>query len=449
MNSVSHHGLLAQGKLVTLAPDGTINAQVPPWPGSYIDACELALAHRLTSLWMLDSELAPSVSGGAYSILENERHKRIATASVWKRGTGKHPINLIFTRNTSWAELLGESLPEDLLVALGYVEQVTGMPVTGSPGSMGWDLLKSIHPEWIETIPVDLRELHFTARAGSDLIWQCPDILEQVLGHCYVHKFDKGGAYPYAGTVTDIGVGTPGHLAGEEACRASAHEKGHPQEVGVWYCTVRYGAYNPALPPALNEHRARGYEGWLAGPIIRLLRASGHAVDVREGYVFPARHDVMAKWGKFLWEARQALADTQRFPLLAPARLAQRMIKRISVATVGFTAYKGFPDDEEEKRRPDIRLQVVSRNRELVKHNIVKWHELYGVAPLMVYMDAVYYASNEQNPRAIWPEIVKREGLLGGYKLEWTIPVTPGILAMFAQKMGVAERLEVLNREVH
>lgn len=400
------------------------------YPG---EIAEKALHYGYTHVWMMgDIEVAKPENHGDFSFQVSERKKKPATVSVWKRGTGH--VNIIFLDNTAWVEgtkAFKDVTPAQLLDAVNTVESSLGITIAGSPGGAGWGLLKKLHPEWIENIPVNLRDMHFIPKSGPDLIWQHKD-LAHFPGIKYIHKFDKGAAYPAAGTQTDIGKGTPVHLAGADAWRAAQHEKGHPQEVGVWNCHVTCMAIPDFTP--FNPIPSGDY--WLAGPRIRMLEAAGYSVEPFEGYVFPERHDVLVKWAKVLWEKRNEATNP----------IVKKMFKQIANSTVGFTAFHGFEDEEEEKRRPDIRLQVVSRNAEIMFHNIEKVRREQHESPCMVYMDAVYYFSLAEDGRAAFPSLVEREGKLGGFKYEGRIEIIPDVSKMFTMKMSVADRLEVLNK---
>ncbi len=279
------------------------------------------------------------------------------------------------------------------------------------------------------------------------MIWQ-HELLRQGLGlprpSKYVHKFDRRSAYPYVASKTDYGKGTPVHVDHGEDAR---HEKRHPQEVGVWRCSIQYApTYNPDMPPVWGEHLGThaGSEGWLAGPIIRMLRAFGHEVTVHEGYVFPERHDLLAKWANFLMEKRQEFNKPGPPSVRTVDDIVYKALKQIPNTTIGFTAFRKFAEDEEEKRRPDIRLQTVARQREILRHNIQKVFDETGEAPIMVYMDAVYYLSEE--PVLMFSAYQQRENMPGGMRYEGRIELTPDVQAMFARKLNVVDRLEVLNK---
>ncbi len=446
--TTTHHAVLETESILFIDNAKQWHCENHDTPQTYTQAAETAARFGISTLWITPGyALTANESGGVYTIQEQMRNKRVASVSIWRRSSGdqgrRHHVNLIFLDACTWAHICSAVSPKELLVAIAYVEQVLGIPVTGSSGSMGFSLLKKLHPEWIEEIPINLRDLHFTPVAGPDIIWQRPYETGR-----YVHKVDGNSWYPYAGTQTDIGVGTPLLLTGAAALRASIHEKGHPQDVGVWNCHVTYNGatYDKDMPPVWREHRGThaGGEGWLSGPMISLLRSQGHTVETDEGYVFPERHDVLVKWGKFFWQARQSLADRSVYRREAPALIAAKMVKPIANATIGFTAFKHFSEDEQEKRRPDIRLQVVARSRELLWHNINKYKGLYHITPLMVYMDAVYYVTDSPD---LAPFGSRPPSEMGGFKYEGHIEMTPAVTRMFDSHMDVASRLEFLNKQ--
>lgn len=422
------------------------------------DLARVCYPRYITHLWVMPAygefEPMPGNDEWQFSPYYN-RKKMMMGAAVRLRGHKDIDVNIIFPQYTSWwgsdkaPGWVRECSPRELLITLCYLEMCLGVTITGSPGRTGWNYLKKIHPGWVEEIPgVDLAACHFDKKAQADIIWERPLLTSECENGVFVHKFDKGAAYPYAGSKTDIGVGTPEH----KDHGLDALVLNDKQSVGVWRCSIKprwiVGSIptpENSMPPVWKEDtNTSDYQGWLAGPIIRLLASQGHMVTVHEGWVFPTRHDVLAKWGKDLWDIRQGF-ELPKWVNRKCAKFAQQATKQIMNMTIGITAFKDF-DDDDEMKRPDIRGQVIARHRELTWHNIEKIRKLYGVTPVIVYMDAVYYISSS-NPdgRAFLPELVKREGQFGGYRWEGCIEMTPDVLMMFNQKLSEADRLEYLN----
>jgi hypothetical protein len=410
---------------------------------------EAGYKHYITHIWIMPN-VGPIAETGdkgwSFSPHRNRRND-IMSISAFKQGHARKDLEIIFPQYTAWwgndssPGWCHDCSPHDLLITVHYLEQVLGVPVSASPGRTGWEYLKKVRPEWIEQTPdLDLKSCHFDKTATTDIIWQRSLLDTERTG--YIHKFDKAAAYPYAASKTTIGVGTPVHKDHGD----DAEPNSDKQSVGVWHCTVEYASsYDTSMPPIWKEHRGKTSQGWLSGPIIRLLRTYGHTVNVHEGWVFPESHAAMTKWANSLWGIRQGF-ESPHWRSEQGANLARTATKQLMNSTIGMTAFAGFEDDDEMKR-PDIRIQIIARHRELTYHNIEKTRTLYGVTPVMVYMDALYYISANPDGRALLPDLVKREGQFGGYRYEGRVEITSDVLEIFDTKMGEAERLEYLNKK--
>ncbi len=413
-----------------------------------IELADLALRRGLTHVWIQvqPGEFYSDTSHGEWSIKPfSNRRGALKTVSVWKRGAGH--VNLIFPQNTAWwgnekhpGWIQGAS-PIEIIGTVTYLERALGIPVAGSPGGIGWDLLKKLRPEWIEDIPINLAKIYFTPRAACDLIWQHPGLAGLMREFRFIHKFDRAAAYPYVGSHAFIGLGTPeykDHGRDMDPVLTSKGTYSPSHAVGVWRCTINYqmDVEMVDMPPAWDEG-----DGWLVGPIINLIRAAGHEVTVHEGWVFPEKHQLLAPWSNFLWNVREQFEGK-------PGRcyaLARKAVKQIANATIGLTAYRGFDEGEQEMRRPDIRLQVVGGVRATMWHNIQEVRRAQGVPPAIVYMDAVYYLSNAEDGRATFPTLMKREGKPGGYRYEGRVELTQGVQEQLLSEKGENDMLAVLN----
>lgn len=360
------------------------------------------------------------VESGPYEGLLKSAHR-------W--GTKDHPpVAVVWPEHTRWSECW-DGIPSDkaLLVTIAYMEQALGVPVAGSPSTVGWKLLEKMHPDWVKNFPkVNLEMMHFGAEAAADLVASPGKVKAgQVL-----HKVDRNSAYLSASAAEFYGVGNP-----ELDSDGSKYDG---KRVGTWYC--RYTPSDIVLP----QWKQKGL-CWLATPIIRLMRTVGYEVEVLSGNYFPESHQIMAKWAKFLWEARISFqTDKAKWKRDEPRELARQGIKMIAVATVGLTAYKGF-DETTSKQRPDIRTQTVARTYELVYHNMLKFYELTGMMPVMMYTDALYYAT-EKLDIPVFDPMLKRKDKLGGYKYEGYIKITTELAEVINSDMAVSDKLATLNK---
>lgn len=436
-----------------LTPDGILSIRNNQWHTMSLsggrenlsDLFRIAEEAGLTHLWVPEIDSMPEpdevfavhneptkvilnyAESGAYEGLLKSAH-RFGSTEV-------SPLAIIFPEHTRWVECW-DGLPTDkeLLVTISYMEQALGVPMAGSPSTMGWKLLEKMHPDWIKNFPkVRLENIHFTAESASDLV----AFLGRVEIGQYLHKVDRNSAYLSSSATEFYGVGDPIIDTDGSKYVEGAIKDGH--RPGVWFCRIVPGDI------VLPQWRESGTY-WLAHPIIRLMRAVGYEVDVLNGWYFPECHQTMSKWANFLWDARMSFqTDKAKWRRDVPRELARQGIKMIAVSTVGLTAYTGFDANEESsKRRPDIRLQTVARTYELVYHNMMKFHELIGLMPIMVYTDALYYATGS-TARCTFDPLLKRSDKLGGYKYEGHIEVTQEIAEIISSDIAVSEKLAALN----
>lgn len=418
-----------------------------------VTLAEMAYNLHISHVWVLPEygEFPRWENYDNWTFHYQERRGKVASVSIWQRGHSR-PVNVIFPQHTSWygsekaPGWLRDELPHNILITLHYLEEALGVPIGGSPGRAGWNYLKKLNPEWVEMLPaVDWKAMHFTAAAATDIIWHRP--LKQHESESpvvlYLHKFDKAAAYPYAASQTQFGKGIPRHVEGVEAERAAEHTAGHPQEIGVWRVSAEYNLENVLdFPPRTGKY---GQSVWVAGPIIRMWWKFGQTVHIHEGWVFPERHGMLKKWAEELWQARRSFEYGDGWINEECAYKAARAVKTIMNTTIGMTAFKHFEDDD-EMRRPDIRLQTIARHRELTMHNIDNMWTHYQRTPVLVYMDALYYLSDKPNGRVAFPGLVRREGQFGGYRWEGAIKVDWQVLDLLQSTTNEAATLEALNK---
>ncbi len=437
------HGVLASEGLLTIQSN---QWQTVPMhrESDLVNLMQTALDYGLTHLWVHTDEIYPlvpfevtddSFKGiiDGWDLMGHCNGEHVKTVTGWKTGGGQKQVTVIFPMYTKWVEYWETlSSPKELLVTINYVEQVLEVPMAGSPGTMGWNLLKKMHPDWVKKFPMSqLTNMHFGAQAAKDLVWQRPYNASEGM---YLHKVDRNSAYLSSGVTEFYGVREPIRDVDGSKFKEGSYKDGY--RPGVWECEVI--PCNAAIPIVDKAKTC-----YLAAPMIRIMRNQGYEVTVLSGWYFPEAHQILAKWAQFLWDARQGFADEKKFRHAVCRNFARLAIKLIAVATVGLTAYSNF-EEQSGKQRPDIKMQTVARTYELMYHNILKFREKTGMMPVMVYTDALYYVTN--SPKLPFPEVfLAREGKLGGYKYEGCIEITPDVAEMFATKMSVNYRLEYLN----
>lgn len=402
-------------------------------PQTLAELLEFADARPFDRYWIQASYgLEPSKDWAEYDqgqwdlrIAWDKSEKFVQSIHGWRLpGGGQKSIDLIWPHYTRWAKDRGQpawgsvASPKQFLMIIHYLGQALGIDVKGSPASTGWALAKSLHHRQItETPEKKLASMHFDARSAFDLIDERIPT-EEELKRKYLIKLDKNSAYIAAAQSEFFGVGTPvhSHIYAEDA-------------VAVWRVNIHTLADVPF--PIVT----RTGERWLAGPIVRVMRKVGYEVEVLEGYVFLEKYMLLSSWARKLWAARISLRDdAQRWPFETSRRMAEAAVKMIAVTTIGITAYGQFRAGEEsDKERPDIKLQTIARNFEIMYHNMLKGQREDDVLPVLINMDCVYLLVDSIDPYERAHSYMvntagqSREKALGGYKREGWMEVTPEI----------------------
>lgn len=407
---------------------------------------EFAVKHNISDIWIMSDENMPGQFDcleldSTWSVKPYNRHGKVSFMSIFKRGVGRQ-LKLINLLNTAWNQDWQELSARELLHTINLIEKALNIHISSSPGAAGWDYLKKLHPtqsRWFQAPQVeDWNALHFSPKAGHDIIHQRPMNQQELktTGLSLV-KFDASAWYPYAASQCQFGVGTPVESDGNEAqpfLSATGNWR-QSQAVGVWLCKVSGEPHLPQLPQVFDKRH--NFESWLTMPMIRLLRYQGYNVEVGGGYKFEETHSLFKIWARSLWNWRL------NFRAMGAAA-AERSIKRVMNTTIGLTAYRGF-DVDEERRRPDIRLQVVSTAAELEWHNCHKvWIET-KLSPVIEYMDAFYYILKNADGLPVRDVFLKRAKDLGGIRYEGSIPLVQA-RDILLEDISAAKKLTELNK---
>jgi hypothetical protein len=401
----------------------------------------VALQHHATHAWVMPEIMQYSADFADYDaqywqppkIRYNEKGVFSAGSLMRPEGyTGRRQITVIGVAGCRWAEdnaWLLQAKPGEFLSVINEVESLLGVPITGTPAMAAWRLLKMLHPNWTLEIEDDLRARHFGPEVAPDLYFTSPVLKEGTdLKGMFLCKVDKGMAFTSAAGLVDpyYGNGTPQGVDGDRY---------EDKAVGSWLCTFErpsnFCQYVPVLPQWKGKDT---FDAWVLTPHVRMMRYLGYNVKVHEGWIFPERHKLLEKWASLLWDARES----------AKSPYARGYIKQAANGMIGLTTSEAVTDLD--KRRPDIRSQTIAHSVELVTYNIMKYQKLYGYWPLMVYNDALYYVLPSPNLRALMPEVVAREGKLGGYRYEGYIEITPEVEDILHSVKYIGKRLEALNK---
>jgi hypothetical protein len=404
----------------------------------------LTLAERLNvkSLWVTSgSAISESAMGRdwlapaegwtlgrnpAYIRLPRLHQDALISFSGW-REQETHTRHIMFPRVGDTWELAEASSPPVLLAALDYIEQALGLAPFLSAGYTGQALMKRINiggrHSW--TAPVDLSsfpEMLEATRAAQPFAWhRAPTPDEQQ--RPYLVAIDKNSAWPAACTGVELGIGAPRHVTGREM-------DGMAGAVGC------YRAESITPPPALScllpTLDEIAPDGWLWSPTLAALRKLGYDVRLAEGYCWQESRTILRPWAERIWQARQSVRDdAATYPNAEARGLAQNAIKKVANVGLQWLDLRGKDfSTENAYHRPDWYALVRDRARAAQLEQIAHFASKYHLAPVMIHVDALYYAVESPDIEQSMPGVLARSRALGGYKDAFAGAAIP--LASFA-----------------
>ncbi len=421
--------------------------------GSSLDTvCDFALKRNLTHLWIMpdagitpDKEWFNAHDPEKWSLLDNWLYHNIEpppgqinllkSVTGWRlpRG-GQKQITLCFLGQASWswAHTPGFA-PQSLLEVISRLEYDMGVPVATSPATAGMRYLKATQPaktDWLRTIGgIPLAEVPWSDGA-KNLLWSRELTDEEYERGRYVHKVDKNGMFLRACVEEMFGAGELAH------CQVPWIPDGvDPRKApGIWSVLVGEEpdsllAHIPLLPPPVWNDST-----WLATPLVKLLHKMGYTVDILEGYYFPEYHGTLKHWAENLWKFRQA---AKGWPEVRDS------YKEIYTSTLGL-ARSDQVEQDSYKFRPDINAQVVAGARAAMMYNMLKLAGKH-IYPVMVYIDSLLFVSEHENVEQAIPGILDHQHSLGGYKHEWTLPLTQAVRDVLSCQLPRNKKLTQLN----
>lgn len=283
-----------------------------------------------------------------------------------------------------------------LLKSILYLQDALQHEIAWGPGWVGQDIIKELnakHPNWLA--PVELpdamkdktkyalaRNFH---RALSD---------EEKQPGMWVFLFDGNSKYLAACTSVYIGEGKPEHLTENVTFQARVP--------GLWKLKKLDGPV------------------WMWTPELEYEIATSRDLlcGLEEAYVWPRYHEALRSWGNHMWKARQALNENRHI-LGEACEMAYEAIKEIYVETHGWFAKAG---------RPDVWSMMVAQATRSTGFKRRQMAQKYGLKAFYMENDMLGFVS-EGPSLDRYHAMLNRAGLLGGYKLVASGPLTPELAA--------------------
>jgi len=403
-------------------------------PGSLLSACDpIAFCNADHEVWDIRYVEEP----GTHTRLA--RMKRVV---AWRRSgtfTEKRTIEIVFPEQTSWE--WEEESPLTILLALQRMHHDFGFPVGSHPGAVGRDLMKWFVLKDLQLTPhIDLAQL--PAKCGRDFAWKKPieTTAKELNGGLWLHCYDKNSMYVSAASNCALGIGDPVYFGPE-------HTMKEPdiRNAGLWRVEVDpISRVVKGIPGPLETYRYKlpfplpQNQEWCTSPVLKCLIEMGWHVQVFEGYEWPLSRRALGKWAEALWGHRMTYKelDTEE------GQLCYFSMKRIATASIGLLASDTTPLKEKMWYRPDWWSTIIETAKARMLYNIDHYGKDYGMWPVMVYTDALYYVSDSPMPDK---RLLQRENELGGYKYKSGIPVNQDVIDWFNSEMSAGEVARLVN----
>jgi hypothetical protein len=453
----SQHGALSANTLFTITANKRWNREQVPLPVSPNDVLALAHDHHLTHLWVLpDAGINPTdawASGldtaqwNAFVTTDEDVFERHVSSITGYRVSEKYMprLSIIFPAWTHWDWTSVGA--QELLIAIRYLEQELGVEVSGSPGMTGVRGIKqsmqTLHPEAIAPLPVDVRAMGWTNEVVEDIYW-CRRPTDNELARKYLHKLDKNSAYLRGCQETFQGVGTPQLMDGDSF---------DGKRPGLWDIAIGHSRqlYAPELmqyfPPMVPEEADMTR---VPTPIVKLINRTNEVI-VKGGLAWEVSYRTLKPWADDLWVSRMKFRKPHPdYPHERGRALAYGGIKQIAVQTIGLLGSPRMefnPNRLKAEYRPDWRINVISENRAQMFYNMFKIFAHTTLTPVLVYTDALYYLSDEQDATVLFGDMIAPDKL-GGLKSEWVVPMNDILRELFMvprDEMSEAEKLHIIN----
>jgi hypothetical protein len=211
---------------------------------------------------------------------------------LWPKGSGQREdrrLAFVFPEQAGWNWTLPDA--RSLLATVTYLDQTVARPVIDSPDLVAHRMLTDLtfdqSPSWLQSPGVDLHTLSASdgttipiLESARDLVWMRP--LTRVEQHQrYLHKYTHLSRDLEACLTVHLGAGAPQYSANGRACDDS--------RPGIWRVSAeRAGSLfdGKRLPSCLDGE-------WMSTPQVKCCRDIGYQVQVREGYYWPASHELL------------------------------------------------------------------------------------------------------------------------------------------------------------
>lgn len=315
-------------------------------------------------------------------------------------------VQPIYEDRAPWRSAPSAALLRDALVAF---RDALGCEWRRSPGSTGLRLLRTLHSgahatrlELPAAPPPPATDGSVTS--AGPLIWTRAARAPERRG--YLHSYDVNGQYLAACSSLALGVGAWQHITRPQL--PGPRDTKAPLLPGYYFVRASEKALAGPLPPILSDDTGV----WVTAPTLALLRENRAALHVAECYVWPQSHRYLEPWYKALREARAKLSGQP---------LASEALKGLYRHGIAWLESAKWDRAEDSLYRPDWAQHIRALALANLQRTVRRVASNYGVYPLAVGSDCVYYVSASPDPlKAPWlvEDGLRLSAKLGQFKVK-------------------------------
>lgn len=295
--------------------------------------------------------------------------------------------------------------PSELAHRLERFAALCGLSYRVDYAATGVDLMRALGPD----VPWTLHSSEVSPAAigntEGDYYWS-----RQPAGDegAWVHCYDRGGSYLAACSSVWLGVGEPTHTEGPGRFLAGGRET-----PGYWRITPpEWPEWMRPNPLDGCQQRRNDPHVWVTTPTLRRLVKEDLSIEVHESWTWEERSRPLRPFYERLRDVRAELLNDDT----AAGRALLATVKGLYSRGVGRLARReARPGDL--YWRPDWRHHVIAQSRVGIDHLVGQVFEASERTPVAIGNDALWIASDVEDPVEAWPGDPAKVGRgLGAYR---------------------------------
>lgn len=431
---MNKHGILSnEGLTYASTRHGNTSLVTTNLPGiaSIDTVLDAAIESNVETVWLvpgcqyarLDATWAKSETWDIKASEDTIERKPVIKGIAAKNGSKTIVITSPEISSWEWDERDMENLnAETMWYAITYLQKALDVgKLHHNPGVQGRFILnRTCNQEWLVCPTVDYREL--PRGIGRDLGYRrIPTPAER--DKKFLVAVDKKSAYLGACTGAKLGTDNPYFLENPPIDFIRTHVK-EPAMPGLYEIAVTGDL--PELHPLRIDGSGNPQE-WCTTPVLSWLFKNGVEVEVKSAWLWGEGHRVLEKWSTLLYNARQDLKDTAKYPHEGGRKLAGIGIKTIATAGVGILASPEAFNMARAFFRPDWRGTIPELTAVRLCEQVQGVYETYGVLPIGIKTDCVVYLLDTPDIREAFPGKFDKVAGMGAWEVEMCIPMTKGV----------------------